>query len=179
MPAARRPMRRVSARSPTSVVSFHVPLRKGSCVSCRAHHNRHPTLISWLSSTRLRTIHRCVWTYTLGTLGNLLHPSQNLPLLYSHQAATQSPNSHSFPCLPHAELVGVRSSPLHGRCALPPYAHFTLCCSLTYTIPHPRLILSNSPTLPPSPTRRARTSCCSLVLYIPQAPSARCRLLLR
>jgi hypothetical protein len=53
MATAKRRMRGVNSRSPTSVVSFHVPLRMGSCVSCRVHRTRNPALISRLSSTRL------------------------------------------------------------------------------------------------------------------------------
>jgi hypothetical protein len=103
MPVAHRPMRRLNARSLTSVVSFHVPLRMGSCVSCRSYGTRHPALISRLSSTRPRTIHRCAWTYTLGTLSNMMQPSQNRRCYTPAKGRPNPPNSRRFPFLPHAE----------------------------------------------------------------------------
>jgi hypothetical protein len=101
------------------------------------------------------------------------------PSLYSRQAETQSPEFSPLP-VPPPRRARRRSQPTPTRTvwctSLPPlYARYTPAC----TIPHPSLFLSTSHSLPPSPTRRARTSCRPLVLKILQAPPARCRLLLR
>jgi hypothetical protein len=171
MLAAQRPMRRLNARSPTSVVSFHVPLRMGSCVRCRAHRTRHSALISRLASTRLRTMRGCVWTYTLGKLRNLLPPSQNLPLLYSRQAATQSPEFSPAP-VPPPRRAHRRSQPSPTRTAwctpLPPlYTQHR--CATPYSMPPPTINPLEFPdltaiTYPPSedllpPSRAVDTAC--------------------
>jgi hypothetical protein len=104
-----------------------MPLRMGSCVSCRANRTLHPALTSRLSSTRLHTIHRCVWPYTLRTLGNVLQPSQNQPLLYTRHAAPQIPEFSPLPVPPPrkvrrrpqpALVTGTRATAC--SCAIPP-----------------------------------------------------------
>jgi hypothetical protein len=106
----------------------------GSCVNRRVHRTRHPALLSRLSSTRLRAIHRCLWTYTLGTLGT----SCNCPRIcrgYSPaKRRPNPPNSYPFPFHPHAELVGVRSRTLKGRCGVRSAPHGNNCIKV-YVVP--------------------------------------------
>jgi hypothetical protein len=118
MPAAHRLMRRLNSRSPTSVVNFHMPLRMGSFLSCRANRTRQLAIIWKLSSTRLRTIHRCVDLHSRQTR----QPASTLP---ESEFVILPPNGNPIPRI----LTPSHSSPRRARRRSQPSPTRTVWCT--------------------------------------------------